>query len=50
MSVSNLAELVAQCGADGYKIAVKETELRPGVKIAMVEDPDGNWVEFLQIA
>jgi hypothetical protein len=23
------------------------TELRPGVTIAMVEDPDGNWVELL---
>ena len=24
------------------------TEIRPGVTISMVEDPDGNWVEFLQ--
>jgi hypothetical protein len=22
--------------------------VRPGITIAMVEDPDGNWVEFLQ--
>jgi hypothetical protein len=22
-------------------------EIRPGVTIAIVEDPDGNWVEFL---
>jgi catechol 2,3-dioxygenase-like lactoylglutathione lyase family enzyme len=48
ISVSNLAELIAQCSAAGYKIAVKETEIRPGVKISFVEDPDGNWVEFLQ--
>jgi catechol 2,3-dioxygenase-like lactoylglutathione lyase family enzyme len=50
ISVSNMAELLKQCADDGYKIAVTETEIRPGVKIAMVEDPDGNWVEFLQIA
>jgi predicted enzyme related to lactoylglutathione lyase len=47
ISVSNLSELVASCEAAGYKVPVPETEIRPGVKIAMVEDPDGNWVEFL---
>jgi catechol 2,3-dioxygenase-like lactoylglutathione lyase family enzyme len=49
ISVSNLSELVSQCASAGHKVAVKETEIRPGVKIAMVEDPDGNWVEFLQV-
>ena len=29
-------------------IAVGITEVRPGVTIGMVEDPDGNWVEFVQ--
>ena len=47
ISVSNLSDLVAACEAAGYKVPVPETEIRPGVKIAMVEDPDGNWVEFL---
>ena len=47
MSVSNLPEIVAACEAAGAKIAIPITELRPGVTIAMVEDPDGNWVEFL---
>jgi len=28
----------------------EETEIRPGVKIGIVEDPDGNCVEFLQVA
>ena len=50
ISVSNLAEMLQRCADAGSKIAVKETEIRPGVKIGMVEDPDGNWVEFLQIA
>ena len=47
MSVSNLPEIVAACEAAGVKVAIPITELRPGVTIAMVEDPDGNWVEFL---
>jgi predicted enzyme related to lactoylglutathione lyase len=47
ISVSNLSEILATCGASGYKVVVPETELRPGLRIGMVEDPDGNWVEFL---
>ena len=47
ISVSNLDELVEDCRAAGYRITVEPMEVRPGVKIAMVEDPDGNWVEFL---
>jgi glyoxylase I family protein len=48
ISVSNLEELVAECEANGYTIAVSPREIREGVSIAMVEDPDGNWVELLQ--
>jgi|SRR5215207_5446247 len=47
ISVSNLEELAAKCEAGGYKLAIPVTTIRPGVAIAMVEDPDGNWVEFL---
>ena len=47
ISVSNIAEMVAACEAGGYKVVWPVTELRPGITIAMVEDPDGNWVEFL---
>ena len=47
ITVSNLPEIVAACEAAGSKVAVPITELRPGVTIAIVEDPDGNWVEFL---
>lgn len=49
ISVSNLKEATAECDAAGYKIAVPPTEIRPGVTISMIEDPDGNWVELLQI-
>jgi len=48
ISVTNLVELTDACAAAGHKIAVPVTELRPGVTISIVEDPDGNWVEFLQ--
>ena len=48
ISVSNINEVVAACEAGGYKVAVGVREFRPGVTIAIVEDPDGNWVEFLQ--
>jgi len=48
MIVSNLEEIMEQCIEAGVKVAIAVTEVRPGVTIAMVEDPDGNWVEFVQ--
>ena len=48
ISVSNLAAVIAACETAGRPIAIPVTELRPGVSIAIVEDPDGNWVEFVQ--
>lgn len=50
ISVSNINEVVEACEKGGYKVAVPLREFRPGVTIAIVEDPDGNWVEFLQSA
>jgi catechol 2,3-dioxygenase-like lactoylglutathione lyase family enzyme len=49
ITVSNIGELLQACADAGHKVVMKERELRPGVKIAMVEDPDGNWVEFLAL-
>jgi len=48
ISVSNINDVVAACEKGGYRVAVPVREFRPGVTIAIVEDPDGNWVEFLQ--
>ena len=48
ISVSNLAQVTEECQAAGYKVPVLPTEIRPGVSISMIEDPDGNWVELLQ--
>ena len=50
ISVSNLDELTAKCEGAGYNVPVTPREIRAGVRIAMVEDPDGNWVEFLEIS
>ena len=47
MIVSNLDEIVEECKAAGAEPIVGPVEIRPGVKIAIVEDPDGNWVEFV---
>ena len=48
ISVANLDEITAACGAAGYTVAVQPREIRPKVRISMVEDPFGNWVEFLE--
>ena len=46
--MADVEGLTAKCAKAGYKVAMTPREIRPGVLIAMVEDPDGNWVEFLQ--
>ncbi len=50
ISISNLDEVTDRCAAAGRKVVIKPREIRPGVRISMVEDPDGNWVEFLEVA
>ena len=49
ISVSNLDEITARCAGAGRKVVIEPREIRPGVRISMVEDPDGNWVEFLEV-
>ncbi|MBT4087047.1 MAG: VOC family protein [Deltaproteobacteria bacterium] len=50
ITVDNIEEAVKTCEDAGYKISVPITEFRPGVTISMIEDPDGNWVELVQMA
>ena len=50
ISVDNLRQATDECASAGYKVAVPATEIRPGVTISMIEDPDGNWVELLQMS
>jgi len=46
--IGNLDEVCSACEAAGIPFEVAKMELRPGVKIAMVRDPDGNVVEFVE--
>jgi catechol 2,3-dioxygenase-like lactoylglutathione lyase family enzyme len=48
LSVSNLDEVLDGAAAAGVEVRVPATELMPGVKIAILADPDGNSVELLQ--
>lgn len=50
ISVPDIRGLIASLEAKGIRPTVPVTEFRPGVTIAMVADPDGNTVEFLQTA
>jgi len=49
ITVTNISEIMQSCSSQGHKIAVKERELRAGVRIGIVANPDGNWVEFLAL-
>ena len=45
--MTNLAEITQQCKDAGVRVLVDSAEIRQGVSITMVADPDGNWVEFV---
>lgn len=46
--VKNLAELCVELKGKEIEFALPEKEVRPGVRIALVKDPDGNIVEFVE--
>jgi glyoxylase I family protein len=46
--ISNLDQVVAEVAAAGFKVSVPIRELRPGVRVAQVEDVEGNTVELMQ--
>jgi catechol 2,3-dioxygenase-like lactoylglutathione lyase family enzyme len=46
--VKNLSKLCTELQKKGIEFVVTEEEARPGVRIAMVKDPDGNIVEFVE--
>jgi catechol 2,3-dioxygenase-like lactoylglutathione lyase family enzyme len=49
MWVSNLDEIAARAEAAGATFGMPVTEVAPGTKMVMIEDPDGNWLEFVQV-
>jgi len=46
--VRNLSQFCAKLQNEGIEFALPEKEIRPGVRVAMVKDPDGNIVEFVE--
>lgn len=48
--ISNIDEVCAACEKAGVTFELPKQELLPGVTVAMVRDPDGNVVEFVQRA
>jgi len=48
LTVEKLKECVEKCEAAGYKPVVAFKTVRPGVNIAIIADPDGNWLELLE--
>lgn len=47
MTVSNVADITKACRDAGAAVIVDDVELLPGLQVSVVEDPDGNWVEFI---
>ena len=50
ITVGNLAASVDRAAAAGAKIVVAAKVVREGITIAIIADPDGNWVELLEMA
>jgi len=48
-TISDLEETVEACQQAGHTVAMGPLDLGPDVRLAMVEDPDGNWVELVQL-
>jgi len=46
--INNLSEVCSKLRSQGIEFAIPEKEISPGVRIAMVKDPDGNIVEFVE--
>jgi catechol 2,3-dioxygenase-like lactoylglutathione lyase family enzyme len=47
LTVPNLAEVYSSCMALGCHPVFELAPSRPGTELAVVEDPDGNWVELV---
>jgi predicted enzyme related to lactoylglutathione lyase len=49
MWVSNLDEIAERAQAAGANLPMPVTDLGGGTKMVMIEDPDGIWLEFVQL-
>ena len=50
ISVPDVDAVAKGLAEAGHKAIVEPRDIRPGTRIAMFADPDGNWVEFLQVS
>lgn len=48
--VTDIVDTLARLGRHGVAPRVPVLELRPGIQVALVDDPDGNVVELVQYA
>jgi len=46
--IKNITQVCSLLKNKGIEFTLPETEIRPGMRIAMVKDPDGNIVEFVE--
>ncbi len=47
--IDNLATVIDECARAGTRIVQDIVEPRPGVRAALIADPDGNIIELMQI-
>lgn len=50
LNIDNLDEMVKACKDFGSPVPVEIRDLRPGVRCAQIQDPDGNYIEFISAA
>jgi catechol 2,3-dioxygenase-like lactoylglutathione lyase family enzyme len=48
IEVDDVQKAVERCAAAGRNVPVAPFEFAPGQMVAVVEDPEGNWVELAQ--
>lgn len=46
LAVREMGEVIEACRRFGVTVARPPKEVRPGVVVATVQDPDGNWIEL----
>lgn len=48
LALTDLDETVAHCQSRGVAMVAEIRELRPGVRVALIADPDGNIIELFE--
>ena len=48
LAIANLEQSVAAVAAAGFRVPMAPKELRPGVRVAQIQDGDGNTIELMQ--